>query len=36
MYVAIILLTASEMIGASSGRGWYVKNFAEYSLYLQW
>ena len=27
---AFILLTAAELIGSSSGAGWYIKNYADY------
>lgn len=30
---AFILLAAAELIGANSGIGWYVKNFADYADY---
>jgi NitT/TauT family transport system permease protein len=30
---AFVLLTAAELIGANSGVGWYVKNFADFADY---
>lgn len=33
LVMAFILLTAAEMIGATSGLGWYVKYFAEFADY---
>jgi len=33
MVLAFILLTAAEMIGATSGLGWYVKYFADFADY---
>lgn len=30
---AFVLLTAAELIGANSGIGWYVKNFADFADY---
>ncbi|MBU5613246.1 ABC transporter permease [Geomonas azotofigens] len=30
---ALVLLTAAELIGANSGIGWYVKNFADFADY---
>jgi len=38
LVMSFILLTAAEMIGATSGLGWYVKyfsDFADYSELLQ-
>jgi NitT/TauT family transport system permease protein len=33
MVLAFILLTAAEMIGATSGLGWYVKYFSDFADY---
>lgn len=33
LVMSFILLTAAEMIGATSGLGWYVKNFADFADY---
>ncbi|MDR3579808.1 MAG: ABC transporter permease subunit [Oryzomonas sp.] len=33
LVLAFILLAAAELIGANSGIGWYVKNFADYADY---
>jgi NitT/TauT family transport system permease protein len=33
LVMSFILLTAAEMIGATSGLGWYVKYFAEFADY---
>lgn len=33
LVLAFILLTAAEMIGATSGLGWYVKYFADFADY---
>jgi len=33
MVFAFVLLTAAELIGANSGIGWYVKNFADFADY---
>lgn len=33
LVMAFILLTAAEMIGATSGLGWYVKYFADFADY---
>jgi NitT/TauT family transport system permease protein len=30
---AFVLLTAAELIGANSGVGWYIKNFADFADY---
>lgn len=30
---SLVLLTAAELIGANSGIGWYVKNFADFADY---
>lgn len=30
---ALVLLTAAELIGANSGVGWYIKNFADFGDY---
>ena len=30
---SFVLLTAAELIGASSGVGWYVKNFSDFADY---
>jgi len=31
--MSFILLTAAEMIGATSGLGWYVKYFSDFADY---
>ena len=33
LVLAFILLTAAEMIGATSGLGWYVKYFSDFADY---
>jgi NitT/TauT family transport system permease protein len=30
---SFLLLTAAELIGATSGIGWYVKNFSDFADY---
>jgi len=30
---SLVLLAAAELIGANSGIGWYVKNFADFADY---
>ena len=33
LVLSFILLTAAEMIGATSGLGWYVKYFSDFADY---
>jgi len=33
LVMSFILLTAAEMIGATSGLGWYVKYFSDFADY---
>jgi NitT/TauT family transport system permease protein len=33
--LSFILLTAAEMIGATSGLGWYVKYFSDFADYAR-
>lgn len=33
LILSFILLTAAELIGATEGLGWYVKNFSDFADY---